>query len=185
MSLRPSIGTLFARSSHTTIKFGKIYLEIKTMVTKQSRRIPDDVADTPTQAIGEGMVIPVIQEELIVNKQLIETGKVRISKRVTEHEEVVDLPIFREEVSVERVPINKVVDALPPVRKEGDTMIIPVVQEQIVVHKTLLLVEELRVRKEVIESHQSQTIILRKEEVNIQRTAENMKPARPTRTQRS
>ena len=116
-------------------------------------------------------VIPVIEEEAVVGKRVIETGKVRVSKRVSEHEEIIDEPLFREEVSVERVPVNQYVDAAPTVRYEGDLMIIPVVQEQIVMQKRLVLVEEIRVRKELVETHQPQTVTLRKEEVDVRRVA--------------
>jgi stress response protein YsnF len=39
---------------------------------------------------NEALVVPVIEEELRVGKRAIETGQVRISKVVREHEEVVD-----------------------------------------------------------------------------------------------
>jgi uncharacterized protein (TIGR02271 family) len=128
-----------------------------------------------TQTHGEKMVIPVIEEEITVGKQVVEAGRVRISKRISEHEELVDVPLFREEVRVERVPINLFVEAVPQVRQEGDTMIIPVVEEQIIVQKKLLLVEELRVRKEIIEHHQPQAVNVRKEQVEIKRVAPNRK----------
>jgi uncharacterized protein (TIGR02271 family) len=141
---------------------------------------PDPVEDTfveaqnrETQEDNAGMVIPVIQEQITFDKQVIESGKVRISKRIIEHEELVDVPLFREEVDVEHVPINQFVDAPPQVRQEGDTMIIPVVQEQIFYQKRLLLVEELHVRKQIIEEHKPQQITLLKEEVNITRSTEN------------
>lgn len=141
---------------------------------------PDPVEDTFVEAQktdmqedNAGMVIPVIQEQITFDKQVIESGKVRISKRIVEHEELVDVPLFREEVDVEHVPINQFVDTPPQVRQEGDTMIIPVVQEQIFYQKRLLLVEELHVRKQIIEEHKPQQITLLKEEVDITRSAEN------------
>ena len=144
------------------------------MRTKQAKRTEGELRKTVSQQENEAaMVIPVIQEEVIVDKQVIETGKVRISKRISEHEELVDVPLFREEVTVERVPVNLFVEALPPVREEGDTIIIPVVREEIVIQKKLLLVEELRVRKEIIEHHEPQTVNLLREEVDIKRFAKN------------
>ena len=134
-----------------------------------------EAARTGSSAESEKMVIPVIEEQVAVGKQVVETGKVRISKRISEHEELVDVPLFREEVRVERVPVNLFVETLPPVRQEGDTMVIPVVEEQIVIHKKLLLVEEIRVRREVVEHHQPQTVNVRKEEVEIKRVAKNRK----------
>jgi uncharacterized protein (TIGR02271 family) len=118
-------------------------------------------------------MIPVIQEEVVFEKRVVESGKVRISKRIKEYEEIIDEPLFREQVNVERVPINQVIEARPAVRQEGDTMIIPVVQEQVFVQKRLVLVEELHVKKQVIETHQPQRVTLLKEEVDIIRSAEN------------
>jgi uncharacterized protein (TIGR02271 family) len=124
------------------------------------------------EASDEKLLIPVIAEEAFINKRVVETGKVRISKRISEREELIDEPLFREEVTVERVPINQYVDQLPQVRHEGDVMIIPVVQEQLVMQKRLVLVEELRVRKQIVEAHQPQSVTLRREEVDVRRITE-------------
>ncbi|MGI8849464.1 MAG: YsnF/AvaK domain-containing protein [Pyrinomonadaceae bacterium] len=118
-------------------------------------------------------VLPIIQEEAVITKRVVETGKVTISKKISEHEEIVDVPLFQEKVDVERVPINQVVQERPAVRQDGETMIIPVVQEQVFYQKRLMLVEELHVRKQVVETHQPQKITLVKEEVEIKRSAEN------------
>lgn len=142
------------------------------MPVKRAKNIPGEQGTT-NQPAEQPLVIPVIQEEVIVNKQVVETGKVRISKRISEHEELVDVPLLREEVAVERVPVNLFVEQRPPVRQEGDTMIIPVVEERIVIQKKLLLVEELRVKKQIIEAHQPQTVNLLKEEVEIKRVVVN------------
>ena len=119
------------------------------------------------------VVIPVIQEQVTFDKKIIETGKVRITKRISQQEELIDVPLLREQVNVERVPINQVVDAPPQVRHEGDTMIIPIIEEQVFYQKRLVLVEELRVRKQIVEEHKPQQVTLMKEEVEISRTAEN------------
>ena len=119
-------------------------------------------------------IIPVIQEEIVVDKYVVERGKVRVSKRVSEHEEIVDEPLFHEEVSVERVPINQIIENAPGVRNEGDTLVIPIVEERVFVEKRLVLVEELRVKKQLVETHQPQTVTLRKEQVEINRVVGNM-----------
>ena len=125
----------------------------------------------PNEIDNPEVVIPVVQEEIKVDKQVIETGKVRISKKISEHEELIDEPLRREEVSVERVPVNRYVDAPPQVRQEGDTMIIPVVHEEIVVQKRLVLVEEMHVRKQITETHEPQRVTLLREDVEITRLA--------------
>lgn len=139
----------------------------------ESANAPEAQQQQQTQppADNAAIVVPVIQEEVTFDKKIVETGKVHITKRVSQREELIDVPFFREQVNVERIPINQVVDAAPQVRHEGDTMIIPVVEEQVFYQKRLVLVEELRVRKQVIEEHQPQQITLMKEEVEINRTA--------------
>lgn len=116
--------------------------------------------------------IPVIHEHLQVDKELIETGKVKISKTVHEHQETVDIPLMSEEVSVERIPVNEYLQntsPTPAVRYEGETMVIPIVKEVLFVEKRLMLVEEVRVTKKQIHNTETQEVTLRREEVNISR----------------
>lgn len=112
--------------------------------------------------------IAVIQEQVQVNKKVVETGVVTIAKRVHEDRQIVDLPVVREEITVERVAINQYVETSPSVRYEGETMIIPVLQEVFV--KRLLLVEEVHVIRNRVQTSESQEVILRKEEVVVDRT---------------
>lgn len=112
--------------------------------------------------------VPVIEEQLEINKKEVETGHVLISKSVSEHEESVNIPILHDEVDVERVKINSYVETLPPpVRYEGDTMIIPVLKE--VVEKRTILVEELHVSKRQVQTQEIQQVKLKKEEVKLDR----------------
>ncbi len=114
--------------------------------------------------------IAVIQEQVQVDKQVVETGVVHIAKRVSEEREVIDLPTIREEITVERVAINEYVDTPPGIRYEGDTTIVPVLREVVVTQKRLLLVEEVHVIKRRVQETNTQEIVLRKEEVHIERT---------------
>jgi uncharacterized protein (TIGR02271 family) len=118
---------------------------------------------------GKTTVIPVIEEELDVQKHVVETGKVRLTKVVHEHETVVDEPLFRDEVEVERVRIDRVVDGPLPIRYENDTMIVPIMEEVLVVEKRLILKEELHIHKRRVETHRPQQVTLRREEVHIER----------------
>lgn len=117
-------------------------------------------------------IIPVIEEQLIVDKRVVEKGRVRISKKVRETDETVNIPLIQENVSVERVPVNQyVAEPPPPVRYEGNVMIIPVLREVVVVEKRLVLVEELRVTKQQTQTQETQKIRLRKEEVSVKRVS--------------
>jgi uncharacterized protein (TIGR02271 family) len=117
----------------------------------------------------EPMVMPVLVEDLDVQKRLVETGKVRITKVVHEREAVVDEPLFHDKVAITRVPIQRVVDGPVPVREENGTTIISVVEEVLMVEKRLMLREEIHIRKQRIETHQPQRITLRSEEVQVER----------------
>lgn len=143
------------------------------MVKKKLEMATAESKPQENQIENEMTVIPVIEEQVRVDKRVVETGKVRISKQIKEYEEMVDVPLLREEVAVERIPINRIVDSPPKVRQEGDTMIIPVVEEQVYFQKRLVLVEELHVRKQVVETHKPQQVTLRREEVDIKRSAGN------------
>ena len=112
----------------------------------------------------------VIHEQVQIDKEVIETGVVQLIKQVSEDRQVVDLPSSREEITVERVARNQYVETPPSVRYEGDTMIIPVLQEVLVTQKKILLVEEVYVTKHRVHEHRSEEVILRKETIVVERT---------------
>jgi uncharacterized protein (TIGR02271 family) len=117
----------------------------------------------------EPMVVPVLVEELDVQKRPVETGKVRITKVVHERETTVDEPLWHDDVAITRVPIQRVVEGPVPVREENGTTIISVVEEVLVVEKRWMLREEIHIRKQRIETRQPQRITLRSEEVQVER----------------
>jgi len=118
--------------------------------------------------------IPVIEEQAHIEKKVIETGKVHVSKVVYEDVDRFTVPTTEEHIGVERVAKNTLVDvAPPPVRHEGDVMIVPVLKEVAVVEKRIMLVEELRVTTTKTEKTQTHEVTLRKEEVKIERTKLN------------
>ena len=126
-----------------------------------------DATDINTQE----RVLPVIHEEVKVQRRLRETGVVEIHKTVHERTETVDQPLQSEEVQIERVPINRIVETPVSVRQEGDTLIIPLLEEVLVVEKRLMLREEVHVKKLRKEVHDPQEVLLREERVEVSRRA--------------
>ena len=114
-------------------------------------------------------VMPVLTEELEVHTRVVETGKVRLTKVVHEREVQVDEPLWREEVVVTRVPIQRVVDGPVPMREENGTTILSMVEEVLVVEKRWMLREEIHIRTQRIETHQPQRMTLRSEDVQVER----------------
>ncbi len=123
------------------------------------------VLSQPLAESGEGSVtVPLMAETLRVTKREVVTGGVRLTKRVTEREETVDEPLLRADVQVERVPINQVVTEAPQARQEGDTLVVPILEEVLVIEKRLMLTEEVRITRTQTEIHQPQAVTLRTEE---------------------
>jgi uncharacterized protein (TIGR02271 family) len=122
---------------------------------------------------GEAVVIPVVEEQVDVER-VTKTGRVQITKSVQEHVQVVDEPLVHEEVEIERVVINQPLAAnaraAAQPRYEGNVLVIPLVEEVLVVEKRLIVKEEVRVRKVRREMHQPQEVTLRREEVTVTRT---------------
>ena len=134
------------------------------------------ILSRPLTESGEGTVtVPLMAESLRVTKQEVVTGGVRLTKRVTEREETVDEPLLRSDVRVERVPINRVVTEAPQARQEGDTLVVPILEEVLVVEKRLMLKEEVRITRTQTEVHQPQAVTLRTEEAVL----EGMTPEAP------
>jgi stress response protein YsnF len=113
----------------------------------------------------DSAVMPVAREELSVGRQTREIGKVRIEKHVETEEVLLDEQIAFDEAEIERVPIGRVVDEPPRVRREGDTIVIPVLEERLL--KQIVLVEEVRVRRRHRTEEVSEPVILRRERVDI------------------
>ena len=113
---------------------------------------------------------PLVEERVSIDKRQVESGRVRVRVSVEEREERVPVTLAHDEVEVERVPKNVPVSELPSVRLEGNTTIIPVVEEVVVVEKRLLLVEEIHVRRRTGTTTEEVTVPLRSERVSVERS---------------
>jgi len=119
---------------------------------------------------GSELVIPVVHEQLVIKKRSVEREHVRIKTTVSSTEKVVNVPLVKEELQVERVPIGRTVDTKEEPRQEGDTLVVPVYEEVLVVEKRLLLREEIRVTRVRREEQATQRVTLRGENVAIERS---------------
>jgi uncharacterized protein (TIGR02271 family) len=127
-------------------------------------------ADTTAAHSERETVIPLLEEELSVAKRVVETARVRVSRVTHDHQQLVDELLSHEKVEVERVPIDRPVEAMPSIRQEGEVTIIPVVEEVLKVERCLVLKEEVHIRRvKTTERHQEQ-VTLRKQEVLVSRT---------------
>ena len=117
--------------------------------------------------------VPLIEEQLEVDKRTIETGVVRTKTSVEERTETLDLSLRRDDVVVRRVPMHRPVDAPVPTRQEGDTTIISLHEEVPVVTTQLVLVEEVHLRLRSSVQDIAQPVTLRRERMEVERETRN------------
>jgi len=110
-----------------------------------------------------------VEEMLHVDKTVTEVDRVLIRTSVRERTEYAELDLHSGEAIIERVRVDRVVEAPPPIRQEGDTVIVPVVEEIMVVQKRLLLKEEIHIRRREAIQHIREPVRLRSEEVSLER----------------
>jgi len=127
-------------------------------------RVTDRTGIADTEATD--VRVPVREEELIVGKQQNEIGRVHLHKDVVEEQESVTEPVTREEVRVERVPVQGQysgdIDADAFTEKDID---VPVMGEQLVSGKRTVVNEEVRLSKQPVTEEQEVTDTVRKERV--------------------
>lgn len=126
-------------------------------------------------------VIPLVAERLRVRKREVVTGGVRISKKVYQETETVDEPLQREDIKIERIAVNRFVDAPAGIREEGDTLIVPLYEEALVIEKRLMLREEIVIQKRRTEFHAPKKVTRRREDVVIQDLDGQGKVKKPTK----
>ena len=92
-------------------------------------------------------VIPVLQEELEISKETVVTSKVSVETVTTTQTHLIEEELLKESVQVERRPMNQEVAGPLPPREEGDTTIISLVEEVLVVQRRYVLREEVRITR--------------------------------------
>ena len=124
----------------------------------------------PVETNLDDLTLRVVEETFDVAKRRIVTGTVRVSTRTETVDEVAEVDLDRYRVEVTRVPVGLVVDEAPLARSEGDTTIVPVVEERFIVVKQLFLKEELHIRHVVERETVTEPVTLRRQRVTVERT---------------
>ena len=120
-------------------------------------------------AVPDEVVLPIVEEHLVAGKKTVATGRVRVTTVVDEHPVAARETLVRGGVEIERTAIGEEVLDVPPVRDEGDSIVVPVVREELVVTKRLILVEEVRLRRIATREEHVETVILRHQRAEIER----------------
>ena len=118
------------------------------------------------------MVIPRVAETLQIGRRTVERERgVRVSKSVETVTAQVDEPVWRDELVVERVARDEAVDAAAPPRprQEGDTLVLPVLEEVVVTTRSLRLTGEVRITRRRVPERHVASVPLRRERIDTER----------------
>jgi stress response protein YsnF len=120
---------------------------------------------------SESARIPLAAERLLVGTRMRRTGTVRVSTRVERRTTVVDPPLRRQRIEIRRRRVDRFVEEPPDVRREGDTLIVPIVED--VVTTRLKVVEEVAITLRRSIERRPQRVELRRERAVIERLPGN------------
>jgi uncharacterized protein (TIGR02271 family) len=132
---------------------------------------PEDTARSVRPGQETERTVRLREEELQARKVPIEKGRVQIGKDVVEEQQTLEVPVTREEVTVERRPIGRE-PSDTPVGQGGEDIRVPVREEQVSVEKRPVVTEEIRVGKRKAQETQQVSGTVRREEARIEGTGD-------------
>ena len=133
--------------------------------------LPGPVAEI---TIGETVTIPVVEETARIEKQAVETGRVRVRTETEVLDQVLRESLRSDTVGVTRVTINRTLaegEAAPVARDEDGVTIIPVLEEILVVEKRLVLREEVHIRRTSADENVEVPVTLRRQRAVAERVS--------------
>ncbi len=157
-----------------------------------------DASSDTTRMGGGSRIVPIREERLQVNKQVVQTGEVIIHKRVITENKTFTIPVTREEVIIERLPARGSADAAlntatgrdaalagnratldqttanivdgGEMLSNGGTIRILVREEQVTLNKQTVVIEEVVVHKQQVQETQQVSDTVKHEEVRVEHT---------------
>ncbi|RDI57947.1 YsnF/AvaK domain-containing protein [Microvirga subterranea] len=130
------------------------------------------MTDSPSRkGLPDDSVLPLVEETLRVDVHERVSARVRVRTATDVVQELARADLRSETVDITRVPVDRPVDAPPEIRTEGDVVIVPVVEEVLVVEKRLVLREELHIRRSVTTEHVEMPVNLRRQQAVVERLA--------------
>jgi uncharacterized protein (TIGR02271 family) len=137
--------------------YGDYYAEQSTQTT--------GVTDHTDVSYEDELRVQRSEEELVAGTREREAGSIRVRKRVRTAREHIEVPTRHEEVTVERVPVE---GAASEAEIGEDEVVVPVIEEEVVVQKRPVVKEEVRIRKGVVEDTEVVEEDVRREEIEVE-----------------
>lgn len=131
-----------------------------------NRQAENNSQKTETPDLSDEQQMKLHEERLAVDKKWVESGSVDIHKNTVEEQQTIDVPYEREEVEVERRPVNQELSEYEASGHSAETYEkdglwhIPVIEERLEVRKVKYVSEEIIVHKRKVQEtkHISETV---------------------------
>jgi stress response protein YsnF len=131
--------------------------------------VPPPSKSVPSDAPGPLERLPVVEERLRVETERREIGALRVRIETEHRDASVRLERLEQQFDIERVRVDRPVDAPRAPWTEGDTVVVPVYEEVPTVVRRLVLVEELRLHRRTVRSAEDRQVPLRQERAVVER----------------
>ncbi len=134
----------------------------------------------PPERSRRRLVVPVAEEEISVSKQQVVTGGVEVRVDVQTRPEPIELDLLRDDGEVRRVRVDREIDAPPPAQWwDGDELVLPILEERLVVVRRLFVREEVRLRRRTRTDRHREEIARRVEVATVRRYRRTDRPLNP------
>lgn len=133
--------------------------------------MPPPSKSVPSDAPGPLERLPVVEERLRVETERREIGALRVRIETEHRDASVRLERLEQQFDIERVRVDRPVEAARAPWMEGDTVVVPVYEEVSTVVRRLVLVEELRLHRRTVRRAEDRQVPLRQERAVVERRA--------------
>lgn len=133
---------------------------------------PNDMLNVAGPVTAEVQTIELLEEVLRVAKRTVEHGRVRVSVLTETGQQQVRETLRSSRVEVAHVAIGRRLEAgeaMPQARTENDVLIVPIVEEMLVMEKRLVVVEEMHIRIVQSQEEVEQAVPLRRQRAVVER----------------
>ena len=146
-----------------------IATKIRTPVSPEAMVQSTGEIMTDKDAEARQIVLPLYEEAVTVSRRVVPKNRARVSTVTHQRQQLVDELLQHENIEIDRISIGRPIEAIPAVREEDDTIIVPVVEEVLTVQRTLILKEEVRIRKVRTDERYQESVTLRRQDAGITR----------------
>ena len=155
-------------------------------MTARTEPVPGERVAAP--ALGDETHLELVEEQLEAHTRPVQIGEVLLRKQVVTETRTIEVPVRREELvverrAVERRPADEAEESAPDefsrslvarfrALQEGESIRLPLIEEEVVIQKRPVVYEEVLVGKRGVEETQQVSGTIRREELKVARRGE-------------